>query len=80
MPNLFPVQFLLATFAGWTNRYQAKIIDYLIEENHAPIDGAKNSGSGEVIVSEWLGGLLKHYHRPTTPGSDRDHHRASSPR
>ncbi len=29
------------------------------------ISGEKDSGSGEVIVSERLGGLLKHYHRST---------------
>ncbi len=33
MTNLFPLQFLLATFAGWANRHQAQVIDYLIEEN-----------------------------------------------
>ncbi len=27
------LQFLLLTFAGWTNRRQQKVIDYLIEEN-----------------------------------------------
>ncbi len=29
------------------------------------INGEKDSGSGQVIVSERLGGLLKHYHRAT---------------
>ncbi len=33
MTSLFPLQFLLATFAGWTNRHQAQVIDYLVEEN-----------------------------------------------
>ena len=33
MPGHFPLQFLLATFAGWVNRQQAQVIDYLVEEN-----------------------------------------------
>ena len=33
MPNLFPLQLLLATCAGWVNRQQSQAIDYLIEEN-----------------------------------------------
>ena len=33
MPDSFTLQLLLATFAGWVNRYQAQAIDYLIEEN-----------------------------------------------
>ena len=33
MPHLFPLQLLLVTFAGWSNRHQEQAIDYLIEEN-----------------------------------------------
>ena len=33
MPNLLPLQLLLATFAGWVTRHQAQAVDYLIEEN-----------------------------------------------
>jgi len=33
MPDLFPLQLLLATFAGWVNRHQALAIEYLVEEN-----------------------------------------------
>ena len=33
MPNLFPLQLLLATFSGLANRRQAQIIEYLDEEN-----------------------------------------------
>lgn len=33
MTSLFPLQILLATFAGWTNRHQAQVIEYLLEEN-----------------------------------------------
>jgi len=33
MPNLLLLQLLLATFAGWVNRHQAQVIEYLVEEN-----------------------------------------------
>ncbi len=33
MPNVFPFQLLLATFAGWVNRRQSLAIEYLVEEN-----------------------------------------------
>jgi len=32
-PSNFPLQFLLALFAGWVNRHQQRVIDYLVEEN-----------------------------------------------
>jgi hypothetical protein len=33
MVDNFPLRLLLATFAGWVNRQQAMVIDYLVEEN-----------------------------------------------
>lgn len=33
MPDFLPLQLLLATFAGWVNRRQARVIEYLLEEN-----------------------------------------------
>ena len=33
MTDIFRLQFLLATFAGWINHHQAQAIDYLVEEN-----------------------------------------------
>jgi hypothetical protein len=33
MPELIPLQLLLATFAGWVNRQQTEAIEYLVEEN-----------------------------------------------
>ena len=33
MPHFFPLQLLLATFAGWVNREQTQIVAYLVEEN-----------------------------------------------
>jgi hypothetical protein len=31
--NTLPLQFLLMTFAGWVNRSQQDVIEYLQEEN-----------------------------------------------
>ncbi len=31
--NFQPLQLLLMMFAGWVNRQQQKVIDYLLEEN-----------------------------------------------
>ena len=31
--DYFRLQLILATFAGWVNRQQAQVIDYLVEEN-----------------------------------------------
>ena len=33
MADFLPLQLLLSTFAGWVNRNQAQVIDYLVEEN-----------------------------------------------
>ena len=33
MSHFFPLQLLLATFAGWVNREQSQIVAYLVEEN-----------------------------------------------
>ncbi len=33
MPHFFPLQLLLATFAGWVNREQTQVVAYLVEEN-----------------------------------------------
>ncbi|MCH9675128.1 MAG: hypothetical protein K0U93_27035, partial [Gammaproteobacteria bacterium] len=33
--NALPLQFLLVLFAGWVNRYQCDVIEYLEEENRA---------------------------------------------
>jgi hypothetical protein len=33
MNTLYPWQLLVVTLAGWTNRYQQKVADYLVEEN-----------------------------------------------
>jgi putative transposase len=33
MADAFHLKFLLATFAGWINRHQTMVIDYLVEEN-----------------------------------------------
>ena len=31
--DLYPLQVLLVTLAGWVNRHQQQVIEYLVEEN-----------------------------------------------
>src|SRR2546422_11540648 len=33
--DLFPLRLLLVTLAGWVNRHQQQVIEYLVEENRA---------------------------------------------
>ena len=33
--NTLPLQFLMMIFAGWVNRHQQEVIEYLQEENRA---------------------------------------------
>jgi hypothetical protein len=33
IPDLYPLQLLLVTIAGWLNRYQQHVIEYVMEEN-----------------------------------------------
>ena len=33
MSDVLPLQLFLATFAGWLNRHQAQVIEYLVLEN-----------------------------------------------
>jgi uncharacterized membrane protein YgcG len=33
MADLLPLRLLLLTLAGWVNRHQQHVIDYLVEEN-----------------------------------------------
>ena len=33
--KLDPLQFLIVAFAGWLNRHQQKVIEYLVEENRS---------------------------------------------
>ena len=32
-PDIYPLQVLLVTLAGWVNRRQQHVIEYLVEEN-----------------------------------------------
>jgi hypothetical protein len=47
--NALPLQFLMLIFAGWVNRRQRDVIEYLQAENRA--------------LREQLGGILNSYHR-----------------
>ena len=33
MAEIYPLQLLIASLAGWMNRQQAEVLEYLIEEN-----------------------------------------------
>jgi len=42
--NALPLQFLMLIFAGWVNRHQQDVIEYLQEENRAlrePLGGKR---------------------------------------
>ena len=53
MPNLFPLQLLLTTFAGWVNPHQAQAIDYLIEENRVlKSNSAANASDGPTTNAD----------------------------
>ncbi len=50
-----PQLFLLSALAGWLNREQQRVLDYLREETLG--------NTGDVVRRERLGGLLSFYHR-----------------
>jgi hypothetical protein len=75
MPNIFPLQFLLATCSGWVNRQQGQAIDEYVEhydaerahqglgnELIAP-DSDSTPLNGPVVERERLGGLPRSYRR-----------------
>ena len=47
--NALPLQFLMLIFAGWVNRHQQDVIEYLEAENR--------------FLLEQLGGVLNYYER-----------------
>ena len=71
---LQPWLLLLAILAGWINRQQQEVIEYLRTENqvlkekldnHQIDAGAEvGCGAGEVQCRERLGGILRYYYRP----------------
>jgi hypothetical protein len=54
-PDLSPVRLLLGTLAGWVNRQQQEVIEYLVEENR-------------VLVEQLRGRRLQVDGRPTPTG------------
>ncbi|MEE8163948.1 MAG: hypothetical protein V3T64_00115, partial [Myxococcota bacterium] len=57
-----PLQFLMMLFAGWVNRHQQDLIEYLQEENRALRDQL-----GERHLRRVVGEYVEHYH------FERDH-------
>jgi hypothetical protein len=43
--DLYPLQVLLVTLAGWVNRHQQHVIEYLMEENRV-LPGCVVHGAG----------------------------------
>ena len=46
-----PLQFLLLVFAGWVNRKQLEVIDYLKEENRVLREQLDGPGLGSPMTS-----------------------------
>lgn len=44
--DLLPLRLLLLTLAGWVNRHQQHVIDYLIEEKRVLREQLRGGGSG----------------------------------
>jgi hypothetical protein len=44
--DLFPLRLLLLTLAGWVNRHQQHVIDYLVEENRVLREQLRGGVSG----------------------------------
>jgi hypothetical protein len=67
--NALPLQFLMLIFAGWVNRHQQDVTEYLQEENRALREqlGRKRQGvvdlNSAVVRHERLGGILNYYAR-----------------
>ena len=52
MAEIYPLHILIASPAGWINRRQGEVLEYLIEESAGPVE-----------CTERLGGLLRFYRR-----------------
>ena len=56
--DLFRLQLLLATFAGWVNRHQAQVMHYLVEENRVL---KEQLGKRRLRLKRWLIDMAKCY-------------------
>ena len=41
MAEIYPLHILIASLAGWINRRQGEVLEYLIEENRVPKERLK---------------------------------------
>ncbi len=60
MRHFFPLQLLLATFAGWVNREQAQVVAYLVGENRV-----RNSSAVVAFASPMTSAEVVARRRPT---------------
>jgi hypothetical protein len=44
--DLYPLQVLLVTIAGWLNRHQQHVIEYVMEENRVLKEQVRGDASG----------------------------------
>lgn len=65
-----PLPFLLVCCAGWMNRHQQVVIEYLPEENHQGLDNkiirpefSPWPSTGPIRCRKRLGGMLNYYYR-----------------
>ena len=62
--DLYPLQVLLVTLAGWVNRHQQHVIEYLVEENRDP-QGASSTLPGSFTRPGRRKGRWIEFLRPT---------------
>jgi hypothetical protein len=49
--DVYPLQVLLVALAGWVNRHQQHVIEYLVEENRVLKEQVKGAASGSPTTS-----------------------------
>ena len=54
MAETYPLQILIASLAGWLNRRQGEVLDYLIEESRVPRRAASPLLAGSLRTGRTL--------------------------
>ena len=68
VPDVFRLQLLLATSAGWVKRHQTQVPEprdtsmVNVLTKGWP-ESSDNSPNGKIVKTEWLSGLLSNYQR-----------------
>jgi hypothetical protein len=72
--QIYPLQILIASLAGWMNRRQAEVLEYLIEENRVleeQLNGRALPDSTRCTIKEPCGTLDTELPRRPFVGWDR---------